>query len=786
MRRGVTILLTIAFLVAACGSPSPSPSPTPGVTVVPVSSRSPSPSQTPLPSLSATVPAEGTTLAVPGGASVRIPAGAVPEGTTASISAGQPSGGPTDAWPADAVGPTWSIDAGGAALARPVTLTLPFDTGALPSGTDPAGLLLAYRNPATGAWMPVPATVDGTAGTVTATVDHLSVWSLFTIDWDYWVTFIKQAASGNLGDLLNGVVTITGRCATTSSVFTVDNGATNGMVKGCIESSTKTSAKVRVTNLRAFRLKLFGDALDAANGSLLASGESVTLSVGGTKQIQPVVVAADLDALGLGYDITDIVLRLLPGSDLVKDAGTYGKVLDEVVTATATLWTSAQILDDLKAGKVVSAASATVELLTSETYLTTLLAALHAAGKAHGIPILAALSKDGIRRVLAVVNLTDLIVTTFTFVVQYIITAHSEVRVSWLTPPTAPTAPGQGGTGRVYQGVFTPTGSMSVARDSPSATLLPDGRVLVVDGWDGNRSLASAELYDPRSGSFSPTGSMSVARLFPSATLLPDSRVLLAGGSEFNGPLASAELYNPRSGTFSPTGSMSVARGFPAATLLLDGRVLVVGGVNDNGSLASAELYDPQTGSFSPTGSMSVARDSPPATLLPDGRVLVVGGSLDASAELYDPQTGTFSPTGSMSVARSFPDSFPAVTLLSDGRVLVAGGRNDNGSLASAELYDPRTGSFSPTGSMSVARDSPSATLLPDGRVLVVGGLGEGITALANAELYDPRTGTFSPTGSMSVAREGPSATLLPDGRVLVVGGRDAGGTPLASAELFR
>lgn len=392
--------------------------------------------------MSATILGEGMTLAIPGGASVQIPPDAVRAGTTVSIAAGQPSGGPTDAWPADAVGLTWTIEAGDGALAKPVILTFPFDTAALPQGTVSADLILAYRDLATDAWSPVPATVDATAQTVTATVDHLSDWGLFTIDWDYWVAFIKQVASGNLGDFLNGVVTITDACTTESPtkspVFTLDNGATNGMVKGCITDSTKTSADIRMTNLRAFRLQVFGSALGEANGSLLASGESVAFSVGGN-QAQPVVVAADLDALGLGYDITDIVLRLLPGSDLIKDAGTYSKVLDEIMTAQSKLWTSATILEDLKAGKLTSAASATVELLTSETYLTTLLDALHAVGTARGVPLLAALSKDGIRRVLTVVNLTDLIITTFTFITQYIITAHSGVRVGWETKPNAPT-----------------------------------------------------------------------------------------------------------------------------------------------------------------------------------------------------------------------------------------------------------------------------------------------------------------------------------------------------------
>jgi large repetitive protein len=79
------------------------------------------------------------------------------------------------------------------------------------------------------------------------------------------------------------------------------------------------------------------------------------------------------------------------------------------------------------------------------------------------------------------------------------------------------------------------------------------------------------------------------------ATLLPNGKVLVAGGygGQFNQALASAELYDPASGTWTPTSSLSVARGGHTATLLPDGKALVAGGQNDtNGFLASAELYD--------------------------------------------------------------------------------------------------------------------------------------------------------------------------------------------------
>ncbi len=189
---------------------------------------------------------------------------------------------------------------------------------------------------------------------------------------------------------------------------------------------------------------------------------------------------------------------------------------------------------------------------------------------------------------------------------------------------------------------FEQTGSLATGRYYHTATLLPNGKVLVVGGRTGFPSgviLASAELYNPESGTWTTTGSMGGTRWIHTATLLPSGKVLVAGGQGGSGYLASAELYDPTSGTWSSTGSLDVAHSSPAATLLPDGKVLLAGGLSNGGALASTELYDPETGTWTTTGSMGGTRWIHTATLLPSGKVLVAGGQGGsgylASAELY-------------------------------------------------------------------------------------------------------------------------------------------------------
>ena len=313
---------------------------------------------------------------------------------------------------------------------------------------------------------------------------------------------------------------------------------------------------------------------------------------------------------------------------------------------------------------------------------------------------------------------------------------------------------------------------MGFARAFHSATLLKDGRVLVSGGISlisgALSAVATAEVFDPATKAFRNTGGLteSRGRVSHTASLLPDGRVLLAGGWGEGGNgqrtiLDSAELFDPASGRYSAAGNMRIARSSHTATLLFDGRVLLAGGRSPTGALASTELFNAAaTPMFSDGPALpGEPRAGHAAVRLGSGFVLVVGGC--RAPEPINARASAGTGSGCHAVDGATP---PATTALS--RV---------------DLYDPGSGAVGQfvegiVPPLQESRTDATLTLLPgDARVLVAGGLGQDGSSKALAELIEESPGPIYArrpvVGRMRVGRTFHGATRLASGVVLLCGG---------------
>ena len=357
---------------------------------------------------------------------------------------------------------------------------------------------------------------------------------------------------------------------------------------------------------------------------------------------------------------------------------------------------------------------------------------------------------------------------------------------------------------------WAPTGDLPWPRSwdhlYEGPVLLNDGRVLAAGGGDarGAKTFADTALYDPATGQWTVTGSLITSRRTHTLTTLEDGRVLAVGGGHGHPSitpwaLASAELYDPATGTWTATGSLHQSRHSHSATLLPDGRVLVAGGATDQPHLPTqvitntAEIYDPATGTWTPAAPMVHTRVSFPALLLPDSRVLAVSGVVETGGDLagitfcesYDPISDTWTPTDPIGTpvpgGTGTPRVFAQAVTLDDGSVLLTGGHQGGAfewsyspfSFADAERYDPATKRWAPVAPMGIGRDEHRMIKLDSGKVIAIGGLEYGgyDTGYQHSEIYDPATGQWGPRIGLSVPRAKFGAVKLADGRVLIAGG---------------
>jgi hypothetical protein len=334
-----------------------------------------------------------------------------------------------------------------------------------------------------------------------------------------------------------------------------------------------------------------------------------------------------------------------------------------------------------------------------------------------------------------------------------------------------------------------PVGSLLEARAGHTATLLPDGRVVVAGGYSASESqpytaLSSVEIYDPGTKQFQKAGSLLYARSDHVAALLGNGQILVAGGKGYDGQaIASAEIFDPNTGVSVTVGPMAQARIGATAVTLSDGRILIVGG-DSNVAYPTAEIFDPQSLTFSslvaPLGGGSVA-----AVKMTDGRVLVAGGSdqngPSAAAAIFDPASNTFLNVKPLSIGREGASA----GLLPDGTVMIVGGAGPSKQVnTTGEIFDPVTDAFGDPIALGDYRWQGTVTALPDDTVLMVGGVDEYDYPLGTVERDTPGN-VPNPIGTMSTSRAGQTATLLADGNVLIVGGWPSATVTLSDADLY-
>jgi N-acetylneuraminic acid mutarotase len=332
-----------------------------------------------------------------------------------------------------------------------------------------------------------------------------------------------------------------------------------------------------------------------------------------------------------------------------------------------------------------------------------------------------------------------------------------------------------------------------------STTKLANGQMLLVGGPSPSTAGASTftQIFNPATNTWSVAAPLNTAREYHTATLLQNGKVLVVGGDStidytlyfppmYPPVLASVELYDPATNAWTTEASLITGRTAHTATLLPNGKVLVAGGVDSNGVLVTtAEIYDPNANTWAAAGTLITPRYQHTATLLNTGKVLLAGGnsnpisSLTATplnaAELYDPAANSWTATPNMPLSVAAPSSI----LLSNGTVVLAGGVGvvpgigTIGPIPGVLSYTPSTNSWSQLAAMNYQRSQNAATLLSNGQILVTG-IGLNGYGSVRSEIYTPSSNTWTNGAPLNLPRGLHTSTLLDDGRVMIVGGSPA------------
>lgn len=333
-----------------------------------------------------------------------------------------------------------------------------------------------------------------------------------------------------------------------------------------------------------------------------------------------------------------------------------------------------------------------------------------------------------------------------------------------------------------------PAGSARASRAGFTATALENGDVAVLGGRSipSGQTVTAIEVVSGDSGQWRASGALGLGRTYHAATALADGRVLITGGQTTNptgyATTASAELFDPRSGSITAAAPLGSPRHSHQAVLLADGRVLVAG---DRYDALGTELWSPGTGRWQPAGDLPSATSLHSLVALPGGGAALIGGigvsyvfdgptRVQRSATLdhvlvWTPETSSWSPAARL----GSPRTAASATVLADGRVLVVGGADERRILRTAEICDLTQGTCRPTGSLVRPRSAHQAVTLATGEIAVIGGMTGPVSnsrPVLEIEIWNPRTGRWRQAKPRIRQAHGVQVAPLPGGDWLVLG----------------
>lgn len=323
---------------------------------------------------------------------------------------------------------------------------------------------------------------------------------------------------------------------------------------------------------------------------------------------------------------------------------------------------------------------------------------------------------------------------------------------------------------------FCALGDMRAARRAPLVARAGDG-VLIVGGFDtAGNPLASAERYDPATGTFVDVAVPAILGEsgFLGATLtpLPDGRVVLAGG-----PQPVATIYNPTTHAFGES-VLIEGRAFHAALATEGTELLLIGGCSAIQAGGCAGVVRLGSKLYGATDADTL-RELRPSTTLRVGRVgaavfdigvqldgkraFVIAGGLPPPSGQPAPDAADVFSLGASDAAAIFGSRFSAAAL-DGGAVLTAFAPDGDAADGSARVFPPLI------DARAVARAPDLAGVrlatLENGRVIGIGGEPTG-----DVVRYDPMTDAWERVDADGPITSAPVVHRLEDGSMLVLGG---------------